>query len=236
MDSLYRILQNNLKAQIIAGVYSAGDLLPSESELQQLHNVTRSTVRQALSELVNEGYIEKQQGKGSIVIKKQRRTLGVLSIKGFSEIVSNNKLAVSTIMIHKPVVSKWGNHFFHPLDDLERKAGCIYVKRLRCVENEPVMLETTYISNINLPRFCSRPFVKGSLFETLNVNYSIEITKVEQDLRAVIADEESSVHLKISLGYALLLIYLKFHTNVEHLAVYSSLLCNTEKYSIGNIL
>jgi DNA-binding GntR family transcriptional regulator len=236
MDSLYRTLQNNLKAQIIAGIYSEGDLLPSESDLQQLNNVTRSTVRQALSELVKEGYIQKKQGKGSIVIKKRRRTLGVLSIKGFSEIVSEKRLAVSTIMIQKPVMKDWDESFFYPIDDLERKAGCIYLKRLRCVEAEPVMLETTYIPNVYLPRFCSRPFVKGSLFETLNVNYSIEITKVEQDLRSVLADEETALNLVIKPGSPVLLIYLKFHTNRDHLSVYSSLLCNTEKYSIGNIL
>jgi GntR family transcriptional regulator/GntR family frlABCD operon transcriptional regulator len=119
---------------------------------------------------------------------------------------------------------------------MEQKAGCIYLKRLRCVEDEPVMLETTFIPNLNLPKFCSRPFVKGSLFETLNVNYSIEITRVEQDLRSVLADQESAGFLRIKDGSPLLLIYLKFHTNREHLSVYSSLLCNTEKYSIGNIL
>lgn len=236
MEPLYRQLQNNLKTQIISGVYREGDLLPSESELQQQYGVTRSTVRQALGELVREGYINKQQGKGSIVIKRLRRTLGVLSVKGFSEIVSEKKLAVSTLMIRKPSVSPWDESFFYPINDLELKAGCIYLKRLRCVEDEPVMLETTYLPNLNLPKFCSRPFVKGSLFETLNVNYSIEITRVEQDLRSVLTDKESAAYLRVKTGTPLLLIYLRFHTNREHLSVYSSLLCNTEKYSIGNTL
>jgi DNA-binding GntR family transcriptional regulator len=236
MEPLYRKLQNNLKTQIIAGVYREGDLLPSESELQQQYGVTRSTVRQALGELVKEGYINKQQGKGSIVMKHLRRTLGVLSVKGFSEIVSEKKLAVSTVMIQKPKIAAWDESFFYPINDLEQKAGCIYIKRLRCVENEPVMLETTYIPNLNLPKFCSRPFVNGSLFETLNINYSIEITRVEQDLRSVLADPESAGYLGIKEGSPLLLIYLKFHTNREHLSVYSSLLCNTDKYSIGNAL
>lgn len=236
MESLYRILQNNLKSQIIAGIYKEGDLLPSENELQKLHKVTRSTVRQALSELVREGYIYKQKGKGSIVMKRQRRTLGVLSVKGFSEIVSEKKLKVSTIMLQKPHLKAWPESFFYPIDDIELKAGCIFVKRLRCVEDEPVMLETTYIPNLNLPRFCSRPFVNGSLFETLNVNYSIEITRVEQDLRSILAEKEVAEHLRIDEGSPLLLIYLKFYTKNEHLSIYSCLLCNTEKYSIGNKL
>jgi GntR family transcriptional regulator/GntR family frlABCD operon transcriptional regulator len=236
MELLYRILQNNLKSQIIAGIYKEGDLLPSENELQKLHKVTRSTVRHALSELVIEGYIHKQKGKGSIVLKLQRRTLGVLSVKGFSEIVSEKKLKVSAIMLQKPFLKTWPESFFYPIDDIEQKAGCIFLKRLRCVEGEPIMLESTYIPNLNLPRFCSRPFVNGSLFETLNVNYSIEITRVEQDMRAILAEKKVADHLRIDEGSPLLLIYLKFYTKNEHLSIYSSLLCNTEKYSIGNKL
>jgi DNA-binding GntR family transcriptional regulator len=236
MEPLYRKLQQNLKSQILAGVYREGDLLPSEYELQELHSVTRSTVRHALNELVNEGYILKKQGKGSIVARQQRRTLGVLSIKGFSEIVSEKKLAVNTVMLKKPVISRWDEPFFYLLGELEQKSGCIYLERLRSVESDPVMLESTYISNVNLSRFCTTPFVKGSLFETLNVNYAIEITRVEEDLRSVLCDEDTARHLRIEPGKPLLHIYLKFYTNREHLNIYSSLLCNTEKYSIGNRL
>ncbi len=236
MERLYRKLQQDLKSQIIAGIYAEGDLLPSESELQQSHGVTRSTIRQALGELVKEGYIHKKQGKGSIVIRRQRRTLGLLSVKGFSEVVSGKKLTVSTVMIQKPMITRWDEPFFYALDHLERKAGCIFLKRIRCVDNEPVMLESTYLPNTNLPRFCTRPLANGSLFETLSMNYSVEITRVEQDLRAVIAEEEAATLLKVESGSPLLLIYLKFYTNREHLSVYSSLLCNTQGYSIGNIL
>lgn len=236
MEPLYRKLQYDLKSQIIAGIYSEGDLLPSESELQQSHGVTRSTIRQALGELVKEGYIRKRQGKGSIVIRRQRRTLGLLSVKGFSEVVSGQKMAVNTVMLRKPVITRWDEPFFYPLGELERKAGCIFLKRIRCVEAEPVMLETTYLPNNNLPRFCNRPLVNGSLFETLSVNYALEITRVEQDLRAITADEDAAALLKVNPGSPLLLIYLKFHTNREHVSVYSSLLCNTAGYSIGNIL
>jgi DNA-binding GntR family transcriptional regulator len=236
MEKLYRKLQANLKSQIISGIYNEGDLLPSENELMQLHGVTRSTVRQALVELVQEGYILKQQGKGSIVQKQKRRTLGLLSVKGFSEVVSSNHLAVHTVMIQKPVVTRWIEPFFYPLDDIEWSAGCIYLKRIRCVDNEPVMLESTYIPNVNLPRFCSRSFVRGSLFETLSVNHQIEITQVDQDLRAVTAGAEASEHLGVTVGSPLLHIFIKFHSNREHLSVYSSLLCNTMNYSIGNKL
>ena len=236
MEPLYRKLQQKIKSQILSGVYRDGDLLPSESDLMKAHSSTRGTVRQALQELVREGYILKKKGKGSIVQKSNRRTLGVLSVKGFSQIVTEKKLAVATVMIKKPVITVWDDPFFYKLSEIERNAGCIFLKRVRCVDKDPVMLETTYIPNLNLPGFCRNPFVKDSLFETLSVNYQIEITKVEQDLRAVPADKDSSVLLNVKQGAPLLHICLRFSTSREHLSIYSSLLCNTSDFSIGNVL
>jgi DNA-binding GntR family transcriptional regulator len=236
MEPLYRRLQQKIKSQILSGVYHDGDLLPYENDLMKIHSSTRGTVRQALDELVKEGYIIKQQGKGSIVQKSHRRTLGVLSVKGFSQIVTEKKLTVDTVIIKKPCVTAWDEPFFYQLNEIERNAGCIYLKRVRCVNKEPVMLESTYIPNLNLPGFCKNPFVKGSLFETLSITYHIEITRVEQDLRAILADKDSSVLLNVKPGTPLLHIYLKFSTSREHLNIYSSLLCNTSDFSIGNNL
>ena len=236
MEPLYRRIQQKIKSQILSGVYRDGDLLPSETDLIKIYSSTRGTVRQALEALVREGYIIKQQGKGSIVQRSYRRTLGVLSVKGFSQIVTEKKLAIDTVLITKPSVTAWDEPFFYQLNELERNAGCIYLKRVRCVNKEPVMLESTYIPNLNLPGFCKNPFVKGSLFETFSVNYQIEITKVEQDLRSVLADKNASVLLNVKTGTPLLHIYLKFSTSREHLNIYSSLLCNTADFSIGNVL
>jgi len=237
MDTiLYKKLHNDIKDQIISGTYKEGDILPSEHELRRTYSVTRATVRQALDELVKEGYITKRQGKGSIVCKRQRRTLGVLSIKGFSQVVSENRQSVKTIMIAPPVITSWPDTFFYNIDEIKEKAACIYLKRLRCVIDEPVMLETTYIPNIGLPEFCSEPFVNGSLFETLNVNYHIEINDVEQDLRAVPADKEAAKYFNVPENTPILHIFLKFSTDKQHISIYSSLLCNTANYSIGNIL
>lgn len=236
MDLKYRALQQDLKTQILSGIYREGDLLPSEKDLSESHRVTRNTVRQALSGLEQEGYIRKMKGKGSIVIRHHKHTLGVLSVKGFTEILSEKKLNVETIVLDPPVIRSWPVPFFYPLDDIESSAGCVYLKRIRCAEHNPVMLESTYIPDLNLPGFCKKKLIEGSLFKTLNINYGVEITHTSQDLRAIAADPESAGHLRLSPGTPLLHIYLRFSTNREHLNIYSSLLCNTENYSIGNKL
>ncbi|MGK7397129.1 MAG: GntR family transcriptional regulator [Candidatus Cyclobacteriaceae bacterium M3_2C_046] len=231
----YKQLQNNLKKQILSGIYKDGDLLPSENELSQIHQITRSTVRQALNELVREGYIIKRKGKGSIV-RNRKTSLGLLSIKGFSDVVKGKKHTVNTTMLESPQLMAWPEDFFYPLNSLEQGSGCIYFKRLRCVEEDPVMLEYTYLPNFNLPQFCNKPLVNGSLFQTLNVNYQVEVVHVEQDLRALSADPETAGYLQINSGNPILHIILKFVTNRPELNIYSTLLCNTATYSIGNLL
>lgn len=66
---LYYQLYNVLKTRIIDGEYTVGSVLPSESEMIQEFGVSRITIRRALSDLENDGYIEKRKGKGSIVLR-----------------------------------------------------------------------------------------------------------------------------------------------------------------------
>ena len=95
------------------------------------------------------------------------------------------------------------------------------------------MLERTYIPNFNLEGLFRKPFIENSLFLTLNRRFQIEIKSVEQDIRAISADEESVNLLQVEPKAPLLQIYRRYYTNQEGLFIYSSLICNTEKYTIG---
>lgn len=66
---LYYQLHVILKERIVDGTYQIGKTLPSESEMVQEFGVSRITVRHALTQLENDGYIEKRKGKGSIVLR-----------------------------------------------------------------------------------------------------------------------------------------------------------------------
>lgn len=227
---LYLRVKDSLKNLILSGEYRVGDLLPSENELAARFHLNRATVRQALSELVNEGYIVKHKGKGSIV-RERRNSLGLLSIRGFSEVVGNS---VNTRFIRKPLLTDWPDVFPFALCEAEKEAGAIYFKRLRYVDETPVMLEETYIANIHLPRFCQREFVKDSFFQTLNKVYHIEIKGVEQELRAISSDLQTAALLQVPHPSPILFLTLRFATNRRNLFVYSSLWCNTSDYPIGN--
>lgn len=76
----YHTLKESLKNDILSGVYQPGDKMPSENQLVQEYDLSRHTVRKALSILEEEGYIIAVHGKGTFVqnghfIKRNQRTL-----------------------------------------------------------------------------------------------------------------------------------------------------------------
>lgn len=225
----YRKLYETLRRHILEGVYKEGDLLPSENELCQLYAMARPTVRQSLAALAGDGFIRKHQGKGSIVHRLPRE-IGILSVSGTTSAVGDRKL--KTRIIVKPVLKSWDNDFMFPLSELEKESGCLYMERVRLLEGSPIFYDISFIANINLPRFTSRQFENRSLFQVLRSHYKVEIRGGEQRIKAIPATSKISRFLKIGKGEAVLHLERKMETSVPGLFLYSSIYCNTEKYSI----
>ncbi|AFK02474.1 transcriptional regulator, GntR family with UTRA sensor domain [Emticicia oligotrophica DSM 17448] len=230
---LYRQIQANLKEKITSGIYEEGGLLPSENDLCSEFSATRMTVRQALNELVREGYITRQHGKGSIV-SASRKSLGLLSLKGWTEVVVASDRHGKTLVLEGPVLKPLDDMIFMPLLEGEAKDDFIFFKRLRLVEDSPVMFEQTYIPNKNLPNFIEEPLLEGSLFRTLLIRYHVDVQSMSQEVRAIAADKETASLLKIKQKSPVLHLLRKYKTSVEGFFLYSSIYCNTEKFAISS--
>jgi len=223
----YRIVYEDLRRQILEGVFKPGDLLPSENDLCRQYNLTRPTVRHALESLKNENLISKHHGKGSIV-NKPTQGIGILSISGTTSAVGAFKL--KTEILVKPHVAAWPLQFMFPLEEEEQKMGCIHMERLRYVDNKPVFYDINYLPNINLPRFCRLSFENKSLFDILRKKYHIEIKSGEQKIRAVPAGEKIAGYFGIAPEKSILHLERKMVTNRKGFCIYSSIYCNTEEY------
>ena len=225
----YKKIYEILRKHILTGVYAEGSLLPSENELCAVHNITRPTVRQALEALVQEGFIRKKQGKGSIV-RKPPQEIGILSISGTASAIGNQYL--QTQILQKPQIKPWPEKFPFELSNIERESGCIYMERLRLVDGQPVFYDINHIPNINLPRFSSRSFENKSLFETLRTQYQIEVKGGEQKLKAIKADNLIGQILGLQVGEPVLSIERRLNTNREGFHIYSTIFFNSAKHSI----
>ncbi len=226
---LHKKVYELLRRHILEGVYVEGDLLPSEMELCSLHSATRPTVRKALDRLATEGFIYKQQGKGSIV-KGAPKGVGILSIKGTTSAIGNENL--TTRLIVKPEIRRWTKAFSFELTDLEKEVGCIYFERLRYVNEKPVFFDITMIPNINLPRFVSKCQKINSLFNLLRENYGIEVTGGEQKIMAVNASEGLMSYFELKTSTPIIQLDRKIMTNKNGFCFYSQVFCNAKEYSL----
>jgi DNA-binding GntR family transcriptional regulator len=223
----HRKLYELLRKHIIEGVYPEGSLLPSENELCQAHDLTRPTVRQALTKLAVEGYIIKHQGKGSIV-RSLPKGIGILSIQGTTIGVGKHNL--ETIPVKKPVITKWPNDFPFELNELELESGCIKLERTRIVDGNPILYDISFIPNVNLPRFISKNFVNRSLFDVMRTSYDIEVISGEHKIQAVKASPEIAEYLNVPPDEPILKLDRKMDTNRLGYRFFSLIYCNTNEF------
>jgi GntR family transcriptional regulator/GntR family frlABCD operon transcriptional regulator len=241
-DFIYKQVYQDLKGSILSGQYKTGQKLPSENELKTIYKTTRVTIRQAFDELIREGFIYKEHGKGTFV-KSETRSLGLLSFKGFSEVVGEEYNAHSKVII-QPQVRRFPTPFFYELSPTEVKYGCVYLERLRFADETPVMLEQTYLPNIevisspnNLSRIDSLTedtLIGGSLFKTLHTKFSIEVIGLEQAIKAIESEKYTANFLKMKTKKPLLYIERRYLTSRSSFYIYSTLYCNTDKYAISS--
>lgn len=225
----YMEVYKALRAQILNGTFPEGSLLPSENELCQLHGLTRPTIRHALDALVNDGLIQKRKGKGSIV-HAIPTGIGILSISGTTSALGHSHL--KTRIIVKPMLREWPEPFMFALSDQERKAPCIYMERLREVDNLPVFFDINFLPATPLPRFTSRNMENRSLFDILSRHYGLEIKGGEQRIRALSADARMASLFGTSQGSPILHLERKLFTNRPGILIYSSIYCDTRNHGL----
>ncbi len=226
----HRKVYEILRQHINEAVYKEGDLLPSENELCALHKVTRPTIRKALDRLSNEGFIVRHQGKGSIV-KGAPKGVGILAMKGTTSAVGKENLL--TRIIVPPEIRNWTEAFSFSLTRIEQESGCIYMERLRLVNNKPVFFDITMVPNINFPRFTGKNLENKSLFDILRKNYQLEVKGGEQRILAITADTRLQKYFGVPAGHPVVQLNRKIETNREGIYIYSQVFCNTDEFVLS---
>lgn len=80
MKPKYQLIIDDIKSYILSGTYKAGEKIPSEHVLQESYNVSRQTVRKAILELSNEGFLRSERGSGTYVSSQYRSRTGAKTI------------------------------------------------------------------------------------------------------------------------------------------------------------
>lgn len=180
---LYHQIKQNLREMIENEILKGGELLPSERELGEIYGVNRLTVRQALNDLVSEGALRRQRGVGTFVAEpKLTHALG--RVLGFSErIRAEGRKPSSKVLLLESIPSPLGvaRRLNIPVDTRLYK-----LVRLRCADEEPVMLETAYLPADRFPGLDAIDFAHESLYRVLAEEYGCYIVEAEEVLEPVL--------------------------------------------------
>jgi GntR family transcriptional regulator len=180
---LYHQIKQNLRELIENEVLPVGQMLPSERELGEYYGVNRLTVRQAMTELVSEGMLRRQRGVGTFIADpKLTQIMG--RVTGFSERVRDVGRKPSSRLISLEVVPA-STMVARSLKQ-EPNTRLYKLVRLRCADDEPVMLETAFLPQARFPDLKRVNFSEESLYQVLAHQFNCRIVEADETLEPVI--------------------------------------------------
>ncbi|MDQ7786045.1 MAG: GntR family transcriptional regulator [Thermodesulfovibrionales bacterium] len=175
-QKLYYQLYEIFKNKIEKSEWVLGAQIPTEEELCKTFNVSRVTVRTAVMELVRQGYLKRQQGKGTF-ISRTSQAEGLNMQAHLRELCFEEGIPFSPQVLARTVMMPLNG--LDTLLDISPEKHVIYIKRLWSVQDEPVMVQECYIPYHLCPLLLEDDIETRSLFDLFEKKYGIKITRVK---------------------------------------------------------
>ena len=198
-------LKQAMEEQIARGKWRPGDLLPAEPELCRLFGVSRTTVRQAMTELSYDGLIIRERGRGTFVAPPKLTETAVQRLSGFYEdMLTLGHPPVSQILRQETV--RAGKHIAALLK-VPVGARVVEIERLRFVHNDPLVLTTTHLPESLCPGLRDADLSRRSLYEYLETECGLVLARGRRTIEAVAADARQAKLLRTEKRAPLILIH-----------------------------
>jgi GntR family transcriptional regulator len=212
---IYYQIEEYIKELIENGELRPGDSLPPEREYAEKYQISRMTVRQAFTHLVNDGYLYRLQGKGTFVAERKIEQ-PLQGLTSFTEDMKARGFEPGSRLIHFEIIPATRQIAGQLLIS---EHGPVYeIIRIRMADNVPIALETNYIS-ANLIKGLTDQIVNKSLYAYIEDQLDLKIDSASQIIESSVASQSEAEYLKISKDAPVMLIqrntYLKDNTPVE---------------------
>lgn len=206
---LYAQLRELLKSQIIDGSFAPGERIPSEDKLNGMYGVSRITIRRALQDLVDEGYLIKRPGKGTYVSERvpgasasskvRAKFTQNNDVQSFTEACMSNKQRAGAHLISLEEV--------RGLDDAREFFGfgsegrLLRMVRIRMADRTPIMVEENYFPAETYGFLRGADFEDTSLYDIISSNgHGDPVLNEPCDLDLEKASPEMAPYLDVPAG------------------------------------
>lgn len=197
-DLIYKKIMNDLKGRILNGEFT-NQKLPDERTLSEEYEVSVSTIRRSLSAMVEQGIIFKKRGSGTFINPLYIKNRSFFNYEGSNlgitdSVKNNSQQAISEVLEYEVVQAT--KELQQDLL-LENSEFVYHIKRLRLINDQPVIIETGYIPIKILPSLTPE-VVKSSIFNYLQEVQEKSVTKSFISIMADKSTKEDQVLLGLS--------------------------------------
>ena len=191
----YAQLADVLRDNIARGQWHPGEALPAEADLCTFFGVSRTVVRQALNELVADGLVHKEKGRGTFVSRPKIADLVVQELRGFADEMAERGRLIETEILEQeisPVPPQVA-----PSLGVSMRSEVVHLTRVRRVDGEPIVKVDTYLP---VPRFASladMDLADRSLYHVMVEEFGVFAQGGTRRIEAVAAGAETAELLEL---------------------------------------
>ena len=210
---LYFQLKELIKLQIADKIWKLDEMIPSENELAVVYDISVGTVKKALSVLVEEGVLYRRQGKGTYVARPDFRMSFIRFFRYGRTEGDEGRFPSSRVLDSDVMAPAARVKTFLKLNDTD---NVIIIKRVRSLENSPLMLEDLYLPEKIFKGFDRIDISQELLYPIYDDKYNTPITWADEYLWPEIASIETAKILGIKKGDPVICIERIAYTHGDH--------------------
>ncbi|KMY51493.1 hypothetical protein AC625_19720 [Peribacillus loiseleuriae] len=199
---LYLQLKEKIIKLIDEKELKVNDAIPSEPMLTEKYNLSRTTVRKALDDLVNEGYLYRVHGKGTFVDGRKIEQ-GLVNLSSCTEDMNRMGLSSQYVLLKQEIKS--ATPTLRSNLNLLQEGNVFHIERVMYGNESPVNVTKSYIPYQYVKGIEKYDFEKESLYKVLKETYNIKIIDAVRSFEAVLSDLDNSKKLGINEGVPLIM-------------------------------
>ncbi len=225
---LYATVRQRLLDDIEHGIYQAGQQIPTESELCALYDVSRITIRKAISDLVKDGVLIRWQGKGTFVQSKKVEN-ALLTVSGFTDFGVSQGKPTKEDVIEQARVS--ADPFCERLN-IPGGSEMFLLRRVMYLDGEPLFIDGSWIPLARYSRFDEIYTAGASTYQLFQERFDTQVVSDKKTIDIFTATKSEAQWLKCELGEPLFRISKIAFDQHQRPVHYSELFCRANRVTL----
>lgn len=194
---VYWQIKEDIHNKIMQGSFQPKQRIPSEPKLAEMYGVSRLTARNAVTELVNDGYLQRIHGQGTFVTKPKFEESSARFSGFFDTMTRKGYTVISKVLFAKEVTPS--EEVAEPLH-LSGHDTVYQIRRLRSVGKDPIGIQEVFLPAARCSGVLNFDLEHDSIYRFLAEELMLNLKRAREQLEAIAANRECASLLGIKEG------------------------------------